>query len=147
MLNTRFIQRKIRLIPQDLEILKNLADLNFNEVAKDLYRYSTVQLLLMKIIGRAIDINEHLIGELATAKIGAPVTYRETFIKLKDLGVLPAKFAEQIAESAGFRNAIVHEYNNLDKYIVYKTIGEAVIQYTKYCGYILRFFSRYSSKK
>lgn len=145
MLNIRFVQRKITLIRQDLESLKDLADLSFNELAKDLYRYSTVQLLLMKIIGRAIDINEHLIGELATAKIGAPVTYKETFLKLKDLDVLPARFAKQIAESAGFRNAIVHEYNNLDKYIVYKTIGEAVIQYTKYCGYILKFFSK--SKK
>lgn len=147
MLDIRFIQRKVKLIRQDLEVLTDLADLSFNAVAKDLYRYSTVQLLLMKIIGRAIDINEHLIGELATAKIGAPVTYRETFLKLKDLDVLPAKFAEQIAESAGFRNAVVHEYNNLDKWTVYRSVNDALKEYTQYCGYILKFLSKHSSKK
>ena len=37
---------------------------------------------------------------------------------------------------------IVHEYNNLDQNIVYRTVGEAIDQYTKYCDYILKFLER-----
>jgi len=68
-----------------------------------------------------------------------PKTYRDTFIILGDMKVLPNEFAEKIAASAGFRNAIVHDYNNLDKNQVYKTVDEAVSQYTEYCSYILNF--------
>ena len=144
MLNTEFIYQKIALIRQDLEFLDKMTNLSFEEVAKDFYKYNTVQMLLMKIIGRAIDINEHLIDELANAETKSPGTYRETFLQLADLKILPADFASEIAKSAGFRNAIVHEYDKLDDFIIYKTIGEAVVQYTKYCHYVLDLISRKS---
>ncbi|MCZ7621182.1 MAG: DUF86 domain-containing protein [Candidatus Kuenenia sp.] len=98
----------------------------------------------MEIIGRAIDINEHLISELARPDMEAPKTYRDTFLLLADLNVLQRDFAEEISKSAGFRNAIVHEYNNLDKSIIYKTVGDAINQYAKYCNYILKFILKTS---
>lgn len=61
---------------------------------------------------------------------------------LRDLKILPEDFAEEISKSAGFRNAIVHEYNNLNKGIVYKTVGEAIVQYSQYCKYILDFLEK-----
>ena len=69
----------------------------------------------MEIIGRALDINEHLISELADSKLKLPQNYKETFLFLKNLKILPEDFADEISKSAGFRNAIVHEYNNLDQ--------------------------------
>ena len=96
----------------------------------------------MEIIGRAIDINEHLISELASPAAEVPKRYKETFLILKELDVLPEDFADEISKSAGFRNAIVHEYNNLDKGIVYKTVGEAIDQYSKYCKYIVEFLEK-----
>ena len=95
----------------------------------------------MEIIGRGIDINEHLIAELQTEG-GAPLTYKETFLKLGELKVLPKDLAEKIAKSAGFRNAIVHDYNNLDKQTVFKTVGEAIEQYGQYCQYVLDFLEK-----
>ena len=59
-----------------------------------------------------------------------------------EIKILPEDFAKEISKSAGFRNAIVHEYNNLDKNQVYKTIDEAIKQYTKYCDYILKFLEK-----
>lgn len=93
----------------------------------------------MEIIGRAIDINEHLISEMAQPDMEAPKTHRETFLLLGDLNGLRRNFAEEISKSAGLRNAIVHEYNNLDKNIIYKTVGETINQYAEYCNYILKF--------
>ena len=139
MLDRKFIKRKIDLIEQDLQRLTELKGMTFGEVAKDFFKYSTLKLVLMEIIGRAIDINEHLIAELVEKDIRTPLSYRETFLNLADLKVLPKKFAQEISKSAGFRNAIVHDYNNLDKYIVYSTIDEAIAQYTQYCHYILSY--------
>jgi len=56
--------------------------------------------------------------------------------------ILPKDFSKSISESARFRNKIVHEYNDLEKDKVYKTVNEALSQYTKYCDYILKFLEK-----
>jgi len=141
MLDKVFITHKIELIRQDLEKLKIFKNQSFDEVAKDWIKYSALKNILMEIIGRAIDINQHLIGELSKPKDELPLDYTETFLKLGGLNVLPESFAEKIAKSAGFRNAVVHGYNQLDKYIVYDSVKDAIGQYVKYCDYVLKFIS------
>lgn len=142
MIDKEFLKEKINLITRDLERLKIFSDFTISQMAQDFMKYAALKNILMEIIGRAIDINEHLISELIAAGVDVPKTYRETFLKLAELSVLPDDFAKEIARSAGFRNAIVHEYNNLDKEIVYKTVGDAISQYSKYCGYVLEFTER-----
>jgi len=139
MIDKEFIKEKVNLITRDLNRLEVFRVFTFSQMAEDFIKYAALKNMLMEIIGRGIDINEHFIAELADTKLDAPKTYKETFLMLKDISVLPDDFASQIAESAGFRNLIVHEYNHLDQNQVYKTIGEAVDQYAKYCKYILKF--------
>jgi len=142
MLNRELIKTKIHYITQDLEQLKSFGAGTFDEIAKDAMKYAAVQNLLMKIIGRAIDINEHIISKKVGLEKGLRLKYRETFLELGELGVLPKKFAQEISKSAGFRNALVHDYNNLEDYLVYKSIGDAISQYTKYCDYILKYLKK-----
>ncbi len=139
MVDKDFINEKLNLITRDIERLKIFSGLAFNEIAKDYIKYSALKNIFMEMIGRAIDINEHIIVELADAKMEIPKSYRETFLALSEIGILPEKFAEEISKSAGFRNAIVHEYNNLDNGIVYKTVDEAIAQYKEYCRRINQF--------
>ncbi|MBA2124159.1 hypothetical protein B9J78_04400 [bacterium Unc6] len=140
MIDKEFVKQKAELIHEDLELLTEFKSLTFEElVSENPIRWNGIQHLLQKVIGRGIDINQHLIAETAESKLKAPQTYTETFLALEELGVLPENFAQEIARSAGFRNALVHEYNNLDEHIIYKTMGEAIEQYTKYCDYILKF--------
>mgnify|MGYP001591099290 FL=1 len=139
MVDKEFIEEKINLITRDLSRLNVFSDFTISQMAEDFIKYGALKNMLMEIIGRALDINEHLISELADSKIEAPKNYKETFLFLKNLKILPEDFADEISKSAGFRNAIVHEYNNLDQNIVYRTVGEAIYQYTKYCDYVLKF--------
>ena len=92
----------------------------------------------MEIIGRAIDINQHIILEAGDLKEKTPLDYMESFRYLGSIKILPDAFASEIARSAGFRNAIVHGYNDLDKGIVYRSVSDALIQYAKYCDYVLK---------
>jgi uncharacterized protein YutE (UPF0331/DUF86 family) len=142
MIDKEFVKEKINLITRDLERLKVFSDMTLSEVAEDFIKFSALKNVFMEMIGRAIDINEHLIIELAKPQTEIPKTYRDTFLLLEDLGVLPRDFAEAISQSAGFRNAIVHDYNNLDKAFIYKTIGQAIEQYAEYCDYILDFLEK-----
>lgn len=141
MINQEFIWRKISLIQQDLTRLKEFENKTFAAIARDWRSYSIVKNLLLEIIGRALDINQHLIAELAPTKTGAPLDYTQTFLKLADLKILPYNFAQKIAKSAGFRNAIVHGYNELDQEIVYHSIKDALNQYKQYCQLIINFLS------
>src|SRR3990167_4524637 len=139
MIDKEFLKEKLNLITRDLERLKIFSDFTISQIAEDFIKYLALKNILMEIIGRAIDINEHLISEIAHLDMEEPKTYRETFLLLGDLNILQRDFAEEISKSDGLRNAIVHEYNNLDENIIYKTVGEAINQYAKYCNYIFKF--------
>lgn len=139
MLDKDFIKVKIELIQRDLERLQDLRDYTIDEIVKDFYKWSALKMVLVEIIGRAIDINSHIVIEQGSLKEKAPFTYRETFLRIGEIGVMPKDFAEIIAQSAGFRNKIIHEYNELEKEKVYETVNEALEQYTKYCKYILNY--------
>lgn len=142
MLDKEFIKEKINLIIRDLERLRMFSDFTIGQMAKDFIKYAALKNVLMETIGRAIDINEHFISELIKSGESIPKGYKETFLMLGDLEILPKDFAEEISKSAGFRNAIVHEYNNLDKGIIYKTVGDAIDQYSRYCDFILKFLEK-----
>lgn len=142
MIDKLFIRQKIDLISRDIARLSEYANLTFDQVAGDFVKYAVTKNVLMEVIGRGIDINNHLIAELSDKTADTPTSYKDTFLALIDFKVLPKEFGAQIAESAGFRNAIVHMYNNLDKQTVYKTIGQAIDQYSQYCQYILNFLEK-----
>ena len=139
MLDLEFIQRKINLIREDLIKLESFKGATFDELSKDWLRWNALEHILMKIIGRGIDINEHLIAEIAKPETTSPKNYKETFLELGELEVLPQEFAQGISDSAGFRNAIVHEYNRVNRKAIFRTIDEAIKQYANYCQYILDF--------
>lgn len=142
MLDKDFIKTKVKLIQRDLSRLEDLKGLTLQQVAKDFYKWSTLKLVLVEIIGRAVDINSHIIAEKENLREKVPSTLRETFLALGEIGILPPDFAEEISESASFRNKVIHEYNDLKKDTVYESIDEALEQYTKYCQHILNYLKQ-----
>ncbi|MEK7564731.1 MAG: DUF86 domain-containing protein [Patescibacteria group bacterium] len=133
------IQRKISLIQDDLSKLAQLSNFSIEEIVGDFLKQATVERLLERTISRAIDINEHLIAELATANTMPPKDYRETFLRLSDLDIYPKEFAQEIAKSIGTRNLLVHEYDKIDYEKVYASINDCLRDYHKYIDYILKF--------
>ena len=141
MLDKDLIKRKIAFIQNELMALSEFEHLTIEETARDFKTQAIVERLLERIITRAIDINSHIIAE-AGPHLPFPKKYRETFLLLVDLDVYSKKFAEKIAPSAGFRNALVHDYNNLDEKILQKSIKEAIIEFNEYGKYILAFLDK-----
>jgi len=95
--------------------------------------------LLEKITIRAVDINQHLLRELG--KGNAPETYKETFLQLGELDILPKDLANSIAKSVGLRNILVHDYDDevMDYGKIYNSIDDCLRDYHQYCKYILKF--------
>lgn len=145
MLDKELIQRKVKLIQEDLAKLETLAKLSFDQVAKDPVKYGAVERYLERIVTRAIDVNRHCIAELGK---GSEVTrtYEDTFLRMADLGIYPEKFARAIAPSAGLRNVLVHEYDEVDPKLVFQSVGKALFQYAKYCDYLLKLIAKRKKK-
>lgn len=142
MIRKDFVKRKISLIQDDLSHLTNFNDLSFDEIAKDAIRQAAVERFLERIINRAVDINQYLISELATKDTSPPKDYKETFTVLAGLGIYSKEFAAEISKSVGTRNKLVHEYNNIDRNMIYQSVGDCLRDYHQYCDFILEFLRK-----
>ncbi len=69
---------------------------------------------------QAIDLANHLIR---SEKLGIPTDSAESFELLSKAGILPAELAGRLKRMVGFRNTVIHEYQQVDVHIV-----EAVIK-------------------
>jgi uncharacterized protein YutE (UPF0331/DUF86 family) len=143
MLKRDFLYRKVKLIQEELAKLEPLAHYSMDEIARDPVKAAAAERMLERIVNRALDINQHLIAELG---VGNEVVrrYQDTFLRLGDLGVLSPDLARQIAPSAGFRNVLVHEYDEVDPAKVYQSMADALVQYSQYTDAIIRFVDQHT---
>jgi len=146
MIRENFVLRKITLIQDELAKLADLAKYSLKEITSDFVKQAALERYLERIINRAIDINQHLIAELATKDTSPPLDYTETFLRLADLGIYPSDFSKRIAKSVGTRNILIHEYNTVDYSSVYSSISDRLRDYHEYCSYILTFLEQYKSR-
>ena len=83
-----------------------------------------------------IDVNYHLLTESGQAP---PSDYYASFVQLAQLGALESAFAHRIAASAGLRNRIVHEYDELDHRRVFEGLESALRDIPAYLAAIDRY--------
>lgn len=142
MIKKEFLKRKITLIQDELEHGVIFSQYSFDEIAKDYVKQAALERFLERVVNRAIDINQHLIAELANEKISPPKDYTETFLILVDFNIYPKEFAQEISKSVGTRNKLVHEYDKVDQESIYNSISDCLKDYHQYCEYILKFLDR-----
>ncbi len=129
----------MNLISEDLKKLERLSLMSFKEYESRFENEAVAERLLEKIIGRMIDINYHIITALGYPP---PRDFFESFIKLAELGILEFSFAKRIAQAAGLRNRLAHEYNGIDTKKVYQAVKRCFIDLPVYLGKIADFVSK-----
>lgn len=142
MLNKNLVKRKISLIQEELVRLADFSKMSLNEIIRDFVKQAALERFLERIITRAIDVNQHLILELAQKETTPPKDYKETFLRLADFKIYPKDFAENISRSVGTRNILVHEYEKVDYSKIYGAVDECIRDYHRYCDYILEFIEK-----
>lgn len=129
MTDRELVTRKSLLIARDLEPLGELA--RVERAAFQVSRSDQVlaERYLERIIGRIIDINFHLITASGAAP---PSDYYASFVELGRLGVLDPAFAQHLAPSAGLRNRLVHEYDEIDPVKLHEACRAATADVPRY---------------
>jgi uncharacterized protein YutE (UPF0331/DUF86 family) len=127
--DVEILKRKLAILVENLKALEPILRMREEEYISDLYKRKATERLLQELIEAAIDINIHLIVQ---AERTPPDDYYESCIKAGELGIISANLAIELAPSAGLRNRLVHEYDQLDHPIVLKTVERAEELYPRF---------------
>jgi len=137
--NRELVERKISLILQDLDNLRELEKLDLSDYLADFKNEVLAERLLERIIGRMIDINYHVITEQT---LSAPTNCHDSFFQLGKLGILNDKDATRFAKLAGLRNRLSHEYNGIDEAIIHQAVKELVAELPTYLEAVRNFLNQ-----
>ncbi|MBI3658218.1 MAG: DUF86 domain-containing protein [Acidobacteria bacterium] len=136
MIDPILVIRKINLIAKDLKAITPFGEMILKTYLADPVNEVIVERYLERIIGRMIDINYHLVTELGHPP---PKDYFESFTELGKLQVLPMDFSRTLAQAAGLRNRIVHEYDEVDEQKIHEALQDVLQEIPRFIGYIQQF--------
>jgi uncharacterized protein YutE (UPF0331/DUF86 family) len=143
MIDRALVTRKSLLILKDLEEMARVAAAPRDAFILSRHDQAAAERFLERAIGRMIDINYHLLTESGNAP---PPDYYQSFTELVRLGVLDADFGARIASSAGLRNRIVHEYEDIDPSRIYDALHAALREVPDYLARVDQFVERLPSR-
>ena len=113
------IEKRLDELNERLARLEALKVKSRSEFDADPYLRDIVERNLEIAAQCCLDICHRIISIEKALK---PGDYREAFLRMSELGVLPREFARELAPIAGFRNVLVHEYLGLDWDEVYSNL-------------------------
>lgn len=138
-IDTDLVTRKLLLIAADLEPLAAIATRGVAAYELSVVDQAMVERRLERAIGRMIDVNYHV---LTASGQPPPPDYHSSFVRMAELGVLDAEFARQIARSAGLRNRLVHDYDDLDHRLVFAALSTALNDLPRFLAAVNAFLMR-----
>lgn len=138
-LDRALVRRKLATIVQNLADLDSIAALSPEAYRADRLRRKAAERLLQELIEAAVDANLHILRAL-----GGPVPgdYYSSFIALGHQGIIPATLATRLAPSAGLRNRLVHEYDEIDDLIVRRAAADARRDFGEYLARMEEYLHR-----
>ncbi len=132
------ILRKLSSMKRCVDYLKSL-DPETMDLEYDYEKRSAVERNFQLAIESAIDIGEIIISEEGFER---PADYRSTFLVLGKHSIIPKKFAEKFAPAAGFRNVLVHMYDEVDLGVLEEFLTEKLGDFEEFAGYVLEYIEK-----
>ncbi|WP_406660234.1 DUF86 domain-containing protein [Methanolobus sp. ZRKC3] len=134
------ILRKLNFMQKCVSYLKSV-DSGSNELDTNYELRSAVERNFQLAIESAIDIGEIIISEEGFER---PEDYRTVFLTLGRKGIIPRDFAEDFSQAAGFRNVLVHIYEDIDTSILYNFLTDRLEDFDEFARHIAQYLSTHS---
>jgi uncharacterized protein YutE (UPF0331/DUF86 family) len=113
MIDSDLVAKKLALIETCVQQLRTLA--RAEALRADIREQRFVEHTLQIAIQSALDVASHIVSD---ERLGEPETNRELFDLLVGAGRLPEALGSSLRDMAGFRNILVHGYQEVDLGIV-----------------------------
>lgn len=143
MLDRLLLERKAAQLARYLDELTTFNGVDFKTFSERFETRYVVERLMQLIVDEAIDINGHLI--LASHQ-PPPKDYRASFLQLPSLRVCPSSLAEALAPTTGLRNALVHEYEEINVKEVHRNIQPFLSLYPRYLHHVLAYVQHVNTR-
>jgi uncharacterized protein YutE (UPF0331/DUF86 family) len=134
------IERKLARISGNVARLRQFHALTVEQYAAEWTRQKAIERVLQETIESAIDVNHHLLGAVSSEP--GPFEHRESFLALGRAGAITPELAAALAPSAGLRNRLVHEYDELDDRLVLAGLRSTLELVPQYVAAITAFLDR-----
>ena len=102
---------------------------------EDHLKQDAIAINMQRACEQAIDLANHLVK---TRKWGLPKDSRESFQLLADHKVIPADLSDKMIKMIGFRNVLVHEYQQLDLNLMVDVIENHLDDLLLFTGHVLK---------
>ncbi len=113
MTDRTLVEKKLATIVSAVSDLRRLARLD--QLRHDVREERFVEHTLQLAVQAALDVASHIVSDEA---LGEPQTNRHLFDLLARAGWLESDMADQLSRMAGFRNVLVHGYDDVDLAVV-----------------------------
>ncbi|MBI5665589.1 MAG: DUF86 domain-containing protein [Nitrospirae bacterium] len=120
------VKKKLESVTDYLNDLLPYKKITFDEFMQ---RHYEIERILELLVMTASDIVFHMISDKGEP---APASYKAAFLRAGELKIISKKLSESLALSAGLRNILVHEYEEIDYKTVHKSISSAVRDFTAF---------------
>jgi len=118
MTDPELVAKKLAFIETCVRELRTLA--RPERIADDLREERFVEHTLQLAIQAALDVGSHVVSD---ERLGEPETSRDVFRLLGKAGLVPPELSGRLERMAGFRNVVVHLYEDVDLGIVRDVVG------------------------
>lgn len=105
------IARKLKAMKEYVDFLGKYRNVPLKKLEGDYLLRSAIERNFQLALETILDIGEIVIAERGLRK---PEEYREIIEILGESNILPKEFAKRFAMAAGFRNILVHKYEEID---------------------------------
>lgn len=141
MVREELVRRKLALLHGYARELAEHRDVTLDEYVRGGPTRRATERLLQLIVEVAADINTHLVTEVE----GMPPTgYTDSFAAAARIGAISAELAGKLKPSGGLRNALIHEYGDIEDELVHGSVPLVLDGFEEYLGQIHRWLGRQS---
>jgi uncharacterized protein YutE (UPF0331/DUF86 family) len=107
------------------------SDVDFEE---DYLKQDAIAVNLQRAAEQIIDLANHVIKR---KKLGLPKESKESFEILAGAGIIPRELADKLKGMVGFRNILVHQYEDLDINIMIDVIEHHLGDLVDFTNYVV----------
>ncbi|MGF1647884.1 MAG: DUF86 domain-containing protein [Kineosporiaceae bacterium] len=127
-LRTALVHSRLDEIRSLLDDLDRLGIVTVEDLTTDRFRRHVTERVLSAMVDLAVGVNSHVLATRGRV----PADAASTFTAMAGAGVLADRLAEDLVGSVGLRNAIVHEYADVNLGFVAAAVPMARRRYGEY---------------
>lgn len=137
MVDASLILRKISRVRNNLSRLRSKETISLRSLKENLDIRDIVLHNLQLAIQGCIDIGSHIISDEGWGVVGS---FSEIFYTLREKGVIDSELSEKMISMIGFRNILIHEYDDLNLNIVYDILQKHLFDIEGFLLSVVNYF-------